>query len=39
MTAAAWLQFAAVVGLIFVSTPILGAYLAKVYGGDRAPGD
>jgi K+-transporting ATPase ATPase A chain len=39
VTAAGWAQFSAVIVLILVSTPVLGAYLAKVYGGDRAPGD
>ncbi|MCU1463350.1 MAG: kdpA [Acidimicrobiales bacterium] len=39
MTAAGWAQFAAVIVLILVSTPVLGAYLAKVYGDHRAPGD
>ena len=44
MTIAGWLQLALLVGLLAVSTPLLGAYLADVYGaGDmgirRAPGD
>jgi K+-transporting ATPase ATPase A chain len=39
VTAAGWAQFAAVIVLILVSTPVLGAYLAKVYGDHRAPGD
>jgi K+-transporting ATPase ATPase A chain len=39
MTAAAWLQLLVLVGLIAASTPLLGAYLAKVYSGGRAPGD
>jgi potassium-transporting ATPase potassium-binding subunit len=39
MTAAGWLQLLVLIGLIAVSTPLLGAYLAKVYGGGRAPGD
>jgi potassium-transporting ATPase potassium-binding subunit len=44
MTTAGWLQLALLVGLIAVSTPVLGAYLAKVYGASdtgtrRAPGD
>src|SRR5260370_126863 len=39
MTAAAWLQLLFLIGLLAVSTPILGWYLAKVYGGGRAPGD
>jgi len=37
--AAAWAQFGGLVFLLAISTPLLGAYLAKVYGGGRAPGD
>jgi potassium-transporting ATPase potassium-binding subunit len=39
MTTAGWLQLLLLIGLIGVSTPVIGAYLAKVYGGGRAPGD
>jgi K+-transporting ATPase ATPase A chain len=39
MSASGWLQFGALVGLIGVVTPLLGAYLARVYGDERAPGD
>ena len=39
MSAANWLQLAALVGLVLISTPLLGAYLARVYGGESAPGD
>jgi len=39
MTAAAWVQFCALIALVAVSTPLLGRYLAQVYGGGRAPGD
>jgi K+-transporting ATPase ATPase A chain len=39
MTSAAWLQLLFLVALLAVSTPILGNYLAKVYGGGKAPGD
>ena len=39
MTAAGWLQLSSLIALLTVSTPLLGAYLAKVYGGGRAPGD
>jgi K+-transporting ATPase ATPase A chain len=39
MTAAAWLQLALLIGLLAVSTPLVGAYMAKVFGGGRAPGD
>ncbi len=39
MTAAGWTQLAAVVALLAISTPLLGSYMAKVYGSKRAPGD
>jgi K+-transporting ATPase ATPase A chain len=39
MPASAWAQFAALVALIGVTTPLLGGYLARVYGEERAPGD
>jgi K+-transporting ATPase ATPase A chain len=39
MAAAGWLQLVLLLGLIAVTTPVLGRYLAKVYGGGRAPGD
>ncbi|MGH9232778.1 MAG: potassium-transporting ATPase subunit KdpA [Acidimicrobiales bacterium] len=39
MSASGWLQFGALVALIGVVTPLLGAYLARVYGDERAPGD
>jgi K+-transporting ATPase ATPase A chain len=40
VTAAGWLQLLFLVGLLAASTPVLGAYMAKVYGDDRrAPGD
>ena len=39
MTAAAWLQIAALIGLLLLGTRLLGPYLAKVYGGGAAPGD
>lgn len=39
MSAASWLQFAALIGLTALSTPLLGRYLAQVFGGGRAPGD
>ncbi len=41
MTAANWLQFGLLVGMVLVSTPILGRYMARVYGasGNGAPGD
>jgi len=39
MSGAAWLQFLALVALVAVSTPLLGGYMAKVFGGAAAPGD
>jgi K+-transporting ATPase ATPase A chain len=40
MTLAGWMQLAALVAAVAVSTRLLGPYLAKVYGDDRrAPGD
>jgi potassium-transporting ATPase potassium-binding subunit len=39
MSGAGWAQFALLVVLIGVSIPILGGYLAKVFGGGKAPGD
>jgi potassium-transporting ATPase potassium-binding subunit len=34
-----WLQVVALVGLVLVSTPLLGAYIARVFAGGAAPGD
>ena len=39
MTSAAWLQVAALIGLLLVGTRLLGPYMARVYGGGPAPGD
>ena len=40
MTGAGWLQALALVALLAVSVPLLGNYMAKVYGEERrAPGD
>lgn len=39
MTAAGWLQLAALIGLIALGTRLLGPYLARVFGGESAPGD
>lgn len=40
MSASGWWQLAAVLALLAISTPLLGRYLAKVYGPERkAPGD
>jgi K+-transporting ATPase ATPase A chain len=39
MRASDWALLGVLVGLILVATPLLGGYLAKVYGGGPAPGD
>src|SRR4030088_2431222 len=39
MSAAAWAQLAVVVVALAVAAPLLGRYLARVYGGGTAPGD
>jgi potassium-transporting ATPase potassium-binding subunit len=39
MTAASWFQFAALIVLVVAATPPLGSYMAKVFGGGKAPGD
>src|SRR5215813_13476909 len=39
MSASAWLQLLCLIALLAISTPILGSYLAKVYGDGKAPGD
>jgi K+-transporting ATPase ATPase A chain len=39
MNAAGWAQFAVLVILLAISIPLLGGYLAKVFGGGKAPGD
>ena len=39
MSGAAWLQFLVLVALAFAATPLLGSYMAKVFGGGAAPGD
>jgi K+-transporting ATPase ATPase A chain len=40
MSSASWLQLVALVALVGVTAPVLGRYMAAVYGdGDRAPGD
>jgi K+-transporting ATPase ATPase A chain len=39
MSGAAWAQLAFLVALLAVSTPLLGAYLAAVFGDGPAPGD
>jgi potassium-transporting ATPase potassium-binding subunit len=39
MSATNWVEVVAVVVLLAISTPVLGSYMAKVYGGGKAPGD
>ena len=39
MTAAGWAQLGFVILLLAISTPLLGSYMAKVYGQKKAPGD
>jgi K+-transporting ATPase ATPase A chain len=35
----AWAQATALLGLVLLSTPLLGAYIGRVFGDDTAPGD
>lgn len=40
MSAEAWIQLAVLVALVVAATPVLGGYMAKVFGEERkAPGD
>jgi K+-transporting ATPase ATPase A chain len=39
MTAAGWLQLLVLIVMLAVSVPFLGSYIAKVFGGKKAPGD
>jgi K+-transporting ATPase ATPase A chain len=39
MTLPAWGQFALVAVALIVATPLLGSYMARVFGGGAAPGD
>lgn len=39
MSGSAWLQFLAMIALLAVTVPVLGTYMAKVFGGGKAPGD
>ena len=39
MVAHDWVQFVILVVALAVSVPVLGSYMAKVYGGEHAPGD
>jgi potassium-transporting ATPase potassium-binding subunit len=39
MTVYAWLQFGVLAVMVVACTPLLGSYMAKVFGGGPAPGD
>ena len=39
MTADDWLLIGTIVVAVFVATPLLGGYMAKVFAGEAAPGD
>lgn len=39
MNGQAWLQLGALIALVVAGTRLLGPYLARVYGGEAAPGD
>ena len=39
MSAAAWAQLLALIAALAVAAPLLGRYMARVYGGGSAPGD
>jgi K+-transporting ATPase ATPase A chain len=39
MSTTNWIELIFVVVLLILSTPLLGSYMAKVYGGGKAPGD
>ncbi|MBX7159982.1 MAG: potassium-transporting ATPase subunit KdpA [Acidimicrobiia bacterium] len=39
MSGAAWAQLGILMGALAMSTPLLGSYIAKVFGGGSAPGD
>jgi K+-transporting ATPase ATPase A chain len=39
MSATNWIELVFVILLLVLSTPVLGSYMAKVYGGGKAPGD
>ena len=39
MSLSSWLQIGVLIGLICVTAPLLGAYMARVYRGGSAPGD
>jgi potassium-transporting ATPase potassium-binding subunit len=39
MSVQSWLEIIFFFALLTISTPLLGGYMAKVYGGEKAPGD
>jgi K+-transporting ATPase ATPase A chain len=39
LSTAAWAELGLLILVLFVTSPLIGAYLAKVYGGGDAPGD
>jgi hypothetical protein len=39
MSAPAWAQFGLLAGLVLLRAPLVGRYMAAVFGGGRAPGD
>ena len=39
MSAAAWIELIVLVLAVGITAPLLGKYMAKVFGGDKAPGD
>ena len=39
MSTAAWAQLLVLIVLLAISTPLLGRYMARVFGGGKAPGD
>jgi potassium-transporting ATPase potassium-binding subunit len=39
MSTANWIELAVLIGLLLVTTRVVGAYVAAVFGGGKAPGD
>ena len=39
MSATAWAELIALIAASFITAPFFGRYMAKVFGGDKAPGD
>jgi len=39
MSTTGWIELIFLIALLCISTPLLGNYMAKVYGGGKAPGD